>query len=210
MDVIIVGAGGHGRVVLEILRSAGQHRVVGFLDADESLAGTTVMGVPVLGHPQHLLKVRGKAKGAIVAVGDNRARISYAKHLTEAGLELVSAIHPKSVVMASVRIGRNVIVAAGAVVGTEAVVEDSVIINTSAVVDHECVIGEGAHIAPGAVLAGRVRIGAGAFVGLGSRIIQCLSVGEGAVVGAGAVVLRDIAAGVTVVGVPAKVIRAKT
>lgn len=209
MDVVIVGAGGHGRVVLEVLRAAGTHRVIGFLDADETLAGSNVLGVPVLGHPQHLLKVRGKAKGAIVAVGDNRARVSYAAHLAEAGLELVSAVHPRAVVMASAKVGRNVVVAAGAVVGTEAILEDSVIINTSAVVDHECVVGEGAHVAPGAVLAGRVRVGAGAFIGLGSRVIQCLTVGEGAVVGAGAVVLRDIASNVTVVGVPAKPLRAK-
>lgn len=207
MDVLIVGAGGHGRVVLEILAAARQHRVLGFLDADESLAGQSILGIPVLGHPQHLLRLRGKARGAIVAVGDNRARVSYAHHLATAGLELVSALHPAAVISPSAKIGRNVVVCANAVIGTETALADSALINTAAVIDHECDIGEGAHIAPAAALAGRVRIGPGAFVGLGARIIQCLSVGQHATVGAGAVVLRDVPDHTTVVGVPARTLR---
>lgn len=210
MDVVIVGAGGHGRVVLEILRAAGHHRVLGFLDADESLVGRQVGGIPVLGHPGNLLKVRGKAKGAIVAVGDNRARQSYAKHLRDAGLELVTAVHPRSAVLGGARLGAGVVVAAGAVVATEAVVGESSIINTNAVVEHECVIGPAVHIGPGALLAGRVRVGALAFVGMGAKVIQCLTIGDGATVGAGAVVIRDVPAGVTVVGVPARVITTAT
>jgi UDP-perosamine 4-acetyltransferase len=207
MDVVIVGAGGHGRVVLEILRAVGRDRVVGFLDADESLIGSSVSGVPVLGHPQNLLKVRGKAKGAIVAVGDNRARLSYARLLRDGGLELVSAVHPSAVVMGGARMGENVVVCPQAVVGTEARLESSVIINSSAVVEHECEVGEAVHVGPGALLAGRVRVDAGAFVGLGAKVIQCLTVGAGAIVGAGAVVIRDVPANATVVGVPARVIR---
>lgn len=210
MDVLIVGAGGHGRVVLEVLQAARQHRVLGFLDADEQMAGQTVLGVPVLGHPQHLLRLRGKARGAIVAVGDNRARVSYAQHLSSAGLELVSAVHPSAVVSPSATLGRNVVVCAGAVIGTEARLADSVVVNTAAVVDHECEVGEGAHVAPMAALAGRVRVGAGAFIGLGARVIQCLTVGAHAVVGAGAVVIRDVPAESTVVGVPARPIRLAT
>jgi sugar O-acyltransferase (sialic acid O-acetyltransferase NeuD family) len=204
MDILIVGAGGHGRVVLDVVRCAGEHRVLGFLDADETLVGTRVSDVAVLGHPNHLLKLRGKAKGAIVAVGDNAARVSYAKMLAEAGLELANAVHPSAVVAKSARLGRNVVVAANAVVGVEAILGDSVIVNTSAVVDHECAVGEGAHVAPGALLAGRVKVGAAAFVGMGAKVIQCLAVGDRAVVGAGAVVIRDVPAGATVVGVPAR------
>lgn len=210
MDVLIVGAGGHGRVVLDILRFGKMHRVIGFLDADDSLAGTEVSGVPVLGHPQHLLKLRGKARGAIAAVGDNRARVSYAAHLAAAGLELIQAVHPSAVVSTTAKIGQNTVICANAVIGADAQVGPSVIINTSAVVDHECVVGEGAHIAPGALLAGRVTVEGGAFVGLGSRVIQCLKVGGNAVVGAGAVVIRDVAPGSTVVGVPARIIRTQT
>jgi UDP-perosamine 4-acetyltransferase len=208
MDVIIIGAGGHGRVVLDILRAAGQHKPIGFIDADPQLAGTSIGGLSVLGQANLLPKLKAqKVKGAIVAVGDNRARRSYAKKLAEQGFELINAIHPSSVVSQTAKIGKNVVVAAGAVVGTDAIIADHTIINTSAIIDHECEIGQAAHICPGAALAGRVRIGEEASIGLGCRIIQCLTIGSQAVVGAGAVVIEDVPEGATVVGVPARIIR---
>jgi UDP-perosamine 4-acetyltransferase len=211
MDVIIIGAGGHGRVVLDILRAAGGVKPIGFIDADPQLAGTSIGGLSVLGQANLLPKLKSqKVKGAIVAVGDNRARRSYAKKLLEQGFELVNAIHPSSVVSQTARLGRNVVVAANAVIGTDSIIADDVIINTSAVVDHECEIGQAVHVCPAAALAGRVRVGEEAFIGLGCRIIQCLSIGSQAVVGAGAVVIADVPDGATVVGVPARVIKVRT
>jgi UDP-perosamine 4-acetyltransferase len=209
MEVVIIGAGGHGRVVLDILRAAGQHKAIGFIDADPQLAGTGIGGLSVLGQANLLPKLRAqKVKGAIIAVGDNRARRSYAKKLIEQGFELVNAIHPKSVISETARLGKNIVVAAGAVVGTDSIVGDHVIINTSAIVDHECEIGQAAHICPGAALAGRVRVGEEAFIGLGCRIIQCVTIGPQAVVGAGAVIIEDVPEGATVVGVPGRIIKA--
>ncbi|CAN5654933.1 acetyltransferase [soil metagenome] len=208
MDVVIIGAGGHGKVVLDILRAASSSKIraVGFLDADPALLGTAVNGLPVLGPIHHISKLRQqKVSGAIVAIGDNRARFTYARYLLDEGLELISAIHPSAVVSSTARTGRNVVIAAGAIVCTDAQIGDSVILNTGCIVDHECEIGEAAHICPGVALAGRVRIGAGAFVGLGARVIQCRTVGEHATIGAGAVVIEDIPADVTAVGVPARV-----
>jgi len=208
MDIVIIGAGGHGRVVLEILRAAGVHRVIGFIDADPLLVGTRILGVDVLG-PINLLsrlKQQKKIKGAIVGVGDNRARQELGRVVIQAGLECVSAIHPKACVAPSATVGAGAVVCAGAVVGTEARVSDLVIVNTGAVVDHECEIGEAAHICPTAALAGRVKVGAGAFIGLGAKVIQCLTIGDHATVGAGAVVIRDVGPNVTVVGAPARVL----
>jgi sugar O-acyltransferase (sialic acid O-acetyltransferase NeuD family) len=208
MDLVIIGAGGHGRVVLDILQAAGKHRVVGFLDADPALVGTEISGTPVLGPINQISRLRQqKIKGAIVAIGDNRIRCSYAALLAEHGLERVTAVHPSAVVAKTSVIGHNTVVAAGVVVAASVKVGDSVILNTSCVIDHECEIDAGAHICPGALLAGRVRIGAGAFVGLGAKVLPCLSIGKGAVVGAGSVVLKDVADGSTVVGVPARVLR---
>lgn len=208
MDTLIIGAGGHGKVVLDALQCEGKHRVVGFLDADESLHGTTVAGVPVIGGINQLLKLKQqKVRGAIIAIGDNRVRRQYAREALEASLELVSAIHPSATVARSATIGRNVLIAARSVVCPDVRIGDSVIVNTAAVVDHECVVGEAVHIAPGALLAGRVRIEESAFIGMGACVLQCLSVGARSIVGAGAVVRTDLPADVTAVGVPARVIK---
>jgi len=206
MDIVIVGAGGHGKIVLEILRLKGEHRVVGFVDADPTLEGQTVAGLPVLGSAGALGKLKGKVKGAIVAIGDNRTRSAYAQKLRLQGLSLVSAIHPAAIVSSAARLGNNIVIAAGATVCTDTQVGDLSIINTGAVVDHECMIGEAAHVCPGALLAGRVTLETGVFVGLGAKVIQCLSIGAWSTIGAGAVILRDVPAGVTVVGVPGRVI----
>ncbi|MGN6726503.1 MAG: acetyltransferase [Tepidisphaeraceae bacterium] len=208
MDVILVGAGGHGKVVLDILQAMGKHRVVGFLDADPQLHGTQVAGVPVLGGINQLLKLRQqKVRAAVISIGDNRVRHQYAAEAASAGLDLINAIHPGAIVSKSARIGKNVVVAAGAVICTEASIDDSTIVNTAAVVDHECRIGRAVHVAPGALLAGRVQVEEFAFIGMGAKIIQCLTIGAHATVGAGAVVRTDVAEKTTVVGVPARKIR---
>ena len=208
MDLVIIGAGGHGRVVLDILQASAKHRVVGFLDADPALAGTEINGIAVLGPINQVSRLRQqRIKSSIVAIGDNRVRVSYAALLAEHGLELITAIHPSATIARSARIGQNTVVAAGAVVAASASVADSVILNTSCVVDHECEIEAGAHICPGALLAGRVRVGSGAFIGLGAKVLPCLSIGAGAIIGAGAVVLQDVPEGSTAVGVPARILQ---
>lgn len=208
MDTLIVGAGGHGRVVLEILRAQKTYTPVGFIDANPALAGTDVAGLPVFGHVNVLSKLRQRRiQFAVIAIGDNAARITYADTLRDNGFELVNAIHPTAVVSPSATLGSNVVVAAAAIIGTESRIADGVIVNTAAVVDHECEIGRGTHICPSAALAGRVRVGERAIVGLGAKIIPCMTVGNSATVGAGAVVIRDVPPFATVVGIPARIIR---
>src|SRR5436190_14909970 len=157
MDVIIAGAGGHGRVVLDIMRAAGKHVVVGFLDANRDLHGTEVAGVPVLGHLNLLAKLKAKGvSGAVVAIGDNRVRRSYAEKLAAAGLELVNAIHPSAVISPSAKLGRNLVIAAGAIVCAEATVADEAILNIAATAGHQCIIAEAAAAGAGGMPTGRV------------------------------------------------------
>ena len=207
MDVLILGAGGHGKVALDILRAAGRHRPVGFIDADPSLTGSEIGELPVIGTVNQLSRFKARVQGAIVAIGDNRTRRSYAELLLQQGFELVGAIHPSAVVSPSAKLGNNVVIAAHATICTEVTLGDSTLVNTAAVIDHECEIGQGVHIAPGACLAGRVRVGDGAMIGLGARVIQCIQIGQDSIIGAGAVVIRDVPAGTTVVGVPGRIIR---
>ena len=208
MQVVIIGAGGHGRVVLDIVRTAGVYEPVGFVDASPSNQGATVDGLPVFGSANVLSKLRQQGiDSAIVAIGECRARIRYAQLLDEHGFTLINAIHPVATVSKTAQLGKNNVIAAGAIVGTHARVGNSTILNTGCVVDHECELDEGVHVCPGTKLAGRVRVGRGTWVGIGATVIQCISIGEYATVGAGAVVIRDVPAYATVVGVPARVLR---
>jgi UDP-perosamine 4-acetyltransferase len=208
---LIIGAGGHGKVVLDILQSGDQYRVIGFVDADPKLAGTKVCDLPVFGAAHLLGRLINQHKigAAIIAIGDNRARSSYGKTVDDVRLPLINAIHPSAVVSRTAKLGRNLMIAANAVVSTETKIGDFAIINTAATVDHECEIGSAVHICPGAHLAGRVRVDADAFIGVGANVIPCLKIGTGAIVGAGSVVLEDVPAHTTVVGAPARVIKSR-
>ena len=207
--MVIYGAGGHGRVVLDILRSLSDVVVVGFLDSEKSLHGSIVDGLPVVGGidqvPTLLLEYPGIS--AIVAIGDNQARREVAEELRKRHMPLANAVHPRAFVSPSAIVGTNVTVAAGAIICAHAKIGDDVIINTGAIVEHDNCIGNAVHIAPGAKLAGRVTVGEYAFIGIGAIVVGNLNIGRSAVVGAGAVVLHDVEPFSVVAGIPAKPIR---
>lgn len=207
--ILIVGAGGHGQVVADILHEQfvareGSESVVpelAFLDADPSLLGTRIVGIPVVGTPDDLPGT--EHAGIVIALGDNRGRADLAREILGADTKQVSAVHPSAIVARSVRLGAGVMICAGAVVNPETDIGDGVIVNTGSSIDHHCSIAAFAHIAPGAHLGGTVTIGTGALVGLGASVLPNAVVGEWAVVGAGAVVVNDVAPGSTVLGCPA-------
>jgi sugar O-acyltransferase (sialic acid O-acetyltransferase NeuD family) len=190
--------------------NVGGYDVVGFVDSDPNLVGRRVDGIKVLGTPDDLPRIRAEhdVDCGIVAVGDNGARRSLADKLDARGFDLINAVHPSANLARNVTLGRNIVVAAGVLVCAHCQIGDSVILNTGCIVDHESLIGTATHICPGARLAGRVTVESGAFVGIGATIVQNTRVGFEAVVGAGAVVVNDVAPMSTVVGVPARQIKA--
>jgi sugar O-acyltransferase (sialic acid O-acetyltransferase NeuD family) len=205
---LIVGAGGHGRVVLDILLSAGTHRAIGFLDSNPALHGRRMDGLPILGDCSLIPEFRETGvSDVIVAIGDNGARREFAETLESAGMTLINAVHPSANLAHNVRLGGNVVVAAGALVCAHCQIGDSAILNTGCIVDHESMIGTAAHVCPGAKLAGRVTVESGAFIGIGATVLQGLRIGCEGIVGGGAVVIEDVAPLATVVGVPAREIK---
>lgn len=209
--VIGLGAGGHARVIIDILRMIGGFEIAGLLDQDERLWGTDVLGVEVLGDDSLLSEIHERGiRSAFIGLGSIK-NAEPRRHLYEAarasGFELVRAIHPRAIVAESATIGDGPMVMAGAIVNPAARIGSNVIINTGAIVEHDCVIGDHSHIATGARLGGAVKVGERSHVGLGASIREGIRVGDGAIVGAGAVVIEDVPDRTVVVGVPASVLR---
>jgi UDP-perosamine 4-acetyltransferase len=203
--VVVLGAGGHAKVVIELLRAAGQQVAfcVGAADSTKHCAG-----VPVLIGDEHLARLRSIGYGrAFIAIGANRLRQRLAAHALDLGYALVNAISPHAVLSPSAKLGQGIAVMAGVVVNAEAVIGDLAILNTGATVDHDCRIGAAVHLAPQCALAGNVLVGAGAFVGIGCKVVPDIEIGADAILGAGAVVTSAIPARVTAVGAPARIIK---
>ena len=204
--VLILGAGGHGRVVLDILLQARQCNVVGFLDNNPAIQGRRVDGIPVYGtidDLEHFCRELDLA-GVIIAIGDNGTRRGLARHIDATGIQLVNAIHPSATLAINATVGRNVVIAAGVVVCAHCQIGDSTILNTGCIIDHQTMIGEGTHICPGVRIAGRVKVEPGSFIGIGATIVPNITLGCECIVGAGTVVIEDVSSLCTVVGVPAR------
>lgn len=211
MRVIGLGAGGHAKVVIEILRLMGDYELVGMLDSKRELWGTDVLKVPVLGDDRLLPKlyiqgVRHVFIG-VGSVGDMLPRRRLYEQAERQGFEFTQAIHPQAVISPSVTIGKGPTIMAGAVINAAAQIRDNVIVNTGAIIEHDCVISSHVHIATGVHLASTVHVSEGTHIGLGASIRQSLSIGRNSVVGAGSVVIEDVPDNVVVVGVPARVLR---
>lgn len=205
-DIIVIGAGGHAKVLVAALERAGHH-VKGLTDSDVSLHGRSVLGRPVLGGDEVILSQGGTQLLLVngigsVGRGDLRARVQL--DLASRGFHFLTLVDPWALVGPDVELGEGTQVLAGAVVQPGCRIGTGAIINSRATVDHDCVIGDFAHVAPGANLSGNVRVGARALVGTGAAVRQGISIGEGTVIGTGAAVVCDLPDGIVVIGVPAR------
>ncbi len=199
--VVIIGSGGHAKVIADILEANAEYAIAGFTSPSPDDA---LYGYPHLGSDDQLSRIFASGiLHAFVAIGSNRIRLRKLQELNENGFRLINAVSNRAVVSARAHLGLGVAIMPAAVVNTETTVEDGAIINTGATVDHDGRIGACAHIAPGAHLAGNVTVGEGAFLGVGSSVIPGIRIGKWVTVGAGGAVIRDIPDGATTVGVPA-------
>ncbi len=209
--VILIGAGGHARVIIDAFLAARSATVVGALDADKSKHGTAVYGVPVIG-PETLITDKKSLNGATaycLAIGsahDARHRAALDAHARE-HLPIVGVRHPAAVISKHAEIGAGAVILAGAIIQAGATVGRNTIINTRAIVEHDATIADHTHISPGAIVLGAATVGESCHIGAGSVVLQGLTVGPGAVVAAGAVVTNDVGPRQVVAGVPARVLR---
>ena len=205
LRILVIGAGGHAKVVIEAIRAMGGE-VVGLIDPAPSAA--FVLGAAVLGGDKILPRLRTQGLDAVaVALGENGLRERVGRGLEAQGFSLPTILHPAALVSPSARLGKGAVVMARAVVGTQVTIDDLAIINTGAVVDHDCRIGTSAHVAPGCTLAGNVWVGERTLVGVGCAVIPGIRIGDDVTVGAGSAVVSDVPARARVGGMPARLLR---
>lgn len=206
MKLYVYGAGGHGKVVAEILIAARAGEVMGFLDDAEARYGEKVLGLPVLGGLAWIeARAREDELAVVPAIGDNTLRRRIQEALEQRSIRVHSAIHPTASVSPTATLGPGTVVMAQAAINAEARIGRGVIVNTGAVVEHDVVIGDFVHISPRCALGGGARVGASAHIGIGASILPRITIGERSVIGGGAAVVRDIPGGVVAHGVPARV-----
>jgi sugar O-acyltransferase (sialic acid O-acetyltransferase NeuD family) len=208
--IIVYGASGHAKVLLDILERGSEYEIAGLLDDNAESTGPEVFGYRVLGGGELLGKVKAMGvEAGIVAIGDNEIRGALVRRMLEHGLELINAIHPSACISRGVHIGVGCALMANAVVNADSSLGANVIVNTGATVDHDSVIGDYVHLSPGVHLAGGVRIGAYSHLGTGVTVMPNISIGENVSVSAGSVVTKDLHDGSIAAGVPARVISRK-
>lgn len=202
--VIIVGAGGHGRVLADVLRLS-RTPVLGFVDPGET---GEVAGLPVLGDDTTLDPAGGydlvNGLGGTGAKGGRGLRRAVQARLEAAGFRFTGARHPSAIVARDATVADDAQIMAGAVVQPDAIVSAGVIVNTGAIVEHGVHLGAFTHCASGAILCGDVRIGSDAHVGAGAVVRQGVALEDGVVIGAGAVVVSAGTGPGVLVGVPAR------
>ena len=208
LPVIIIGSGGHAKVVIDVLQLCGRE-VLGLTTQDRALFGHSVLGCRIIGDddalaghdPAQVLLVN--AVGSVQFLETRKRLFEKFKAL---GYVFEQIIHPSAVIARDAVLGEGVHVMAGAVLQPGARIGDNTIINTRASIDHDCAIGRHVHISPGCTLSGNVTVGDETHIGAGATVIQGRQIGHGCLIAAGAVAIRDIDDGERVAGVPAETI----
>jgi sugar O-acyltransferase (sialic acid O-acetyltransferase NeuD family) len=206
--VIILGAGGHARVLIDALQQLGTD-IMGITDPDKTLWGQSYMDIDILGadekifdiHPERILLVN-----ALGSIKSTTARQKLFETWHGKGYSFASVVHPKAVVARSVTLAEGVQVLAGAIINPHTTIGVNSIVNTGAILEHDCVVGEHVHLAPGVRIAGNITIGNSTHVGIGSTIIQGLTIGHNCLIAAGAVVIHSVPDNAVVMGVPGKIV----
>lgn len=207
LPVILLGAGGHAKVVLDLLYSL-DRQVLGVCDPGLTTQGAKVWrGLPVLGNdevierysPNHIELANGTG-----SLPGSHLRRRLHVQFTRRGYRFAMLVHPSAILGSGIEFGQGVQIMAGVIVQADTRIGEDVILNTGARIDHDCTIGHHVHVAPGAVLSGGVRGGDGCHIGPGAVIIQSVRLGQGAVIGAGTTVLTDLPAHHQLTGQPSR------
>lgn len=209
--IVLIGAGGHCKVIIDIIRSTNEYEIIGITDVNQKLVD--VFGVPIIGDDSKLKEIYDNGvENAFICIGAinniNLRNLIYNK-LKSIGFELPILKHKSSIVSDNSYIGEGTCIMPGAIVNAGSLIGINSIINTGSIIEHDCKIGNNTHISSNVSIAGGVVIGDNTLIGIGSSIIQEIIIGNNVTIGSGTVVIRNINDNTIAVGVPAKVIKNK-
>jgi len=205
--IILVGGGGHCKVVVSIILENGNYEIIGISDLKNKL-GKEILGIKINYTDDQLRKIyENGIKNAFVtigSVGNPALRIKLFKELKEIGFNLPVIISKYAIISKDVSIGEGTVIMPGVIINPGVKIGRNCIINTGSIIEHDCMIGDHVHIAPGVALSGGITVENETHIGTGATVIQGVKIGEKSIIGAGAVVVKDIPSGVTARGIPAK------
>lgn len=198
-NLIIIGAGGHGRVVADIAKQTGLYTYIAFLDDFEP---AKKLPYPYLGKVSQAFEYIDQY-AFFVAIGDAMVRKRIMENLIDKGAKLATVIHPSAIISSDVTIGYGTVVMPGVIINTGSKIGEGCIVNTSSSVDHDCIVSNYCHISVGAHLCGTVNVGENTWIGAGATVINNIDICPNCLIGAGAVVVKSIKSSGAYVGVPA-------
>ena len=208
--LIIIGAGGHARSVIDIILQNDNYEIIGCIDNSYGQREfvENMDEIPIIGNDDMLLEIKNRGiKYCFVALGDNSLRKRIYQSIIQIGFTPINVISKYATLSSRVTLGNGICIMAGAIINVNTIIEDNCIINTNCSIDHDCIIGMNSHIAPGVTLSGYVAVGSNVQIGTGACVIDRISIGENVFIGAGSVVVRNINPGILAYGNPAREIR---
>jgi len=205
--LLLIGAGGHCKVILDLLMESGEYDVAGIIDLKERV-GRNLYGVPVVGTDSDLPKFINKGIKrcfiSIGSVGDHGLRGKLYKFARKSGFLFPNLIHPSASVSSRASLGHGNYIAPGVIINAGTEIGNNCIINTGVIIEHDCKIGDFVHISPGSILSGGIIVGECSHVGTGSVVIHNLEIGANVIIGAGSVVTKNIRKNMVAYGSPCK------
>lgn len=209
--IVLIGAGGHCKVIIDIIKSTNEYEIVGIIDREQN--SDSILNVPIIGNDSKLKKIYDSGiHNAFICIGAlNNINLRNVIHnnLELIGFKFPVLIHKNSIVSEFAYIESGTCVMAGAIINAGSYIGKNCIVNTGCIIEHDCKIGNNTHISPNVSIAGGTTVGDNTHVGIGSSIIQGIILGNNVTIGAGAVVINNIDDNGLAVGVPAKVIKFK-
>ena len=204
--VIIIGDGGHAKIVIDILYEMNKYDILGITSKNNDKK--EFYGLPILGNDEVLLEFKNKGIHNIaIGIGgfkDNGLRTRVFDKFSLMGFNIVNVIHPKAIISKSVKLGKGNVIFAGVILNPDVKLGNNVIVATGSTIDHETIVEDNCLISAGVTIGANTKIGNGSLCALGSKIISDVSIGKSVLVAAGAVVVNNIKDGTRVFGVPAK------